>query len=45
MREEFQEILRLLDFDNRSYEIFRRWYVDGRLFYHKVIDPKNHVTV
>ena len=40
MREEFQEILRLLDFDNRSYEIFRRWYVDGRLFYHKVIDPK-----
>ena len=40
MREEFQEILRLLDFENRSYEIFRRWYVDGRLFYHKVIDPK-----
>ena len=41
MREEFNEILRLLDFDNRSYEIFRRWYVDGRLFYHKVIDPKD----
>ena len=41
MREEFDEILRLLDFDNRSYEIFRRWYVDGRLFYHKVIDPAN----
>ena len=41
IREEFGEILRLLDFDNRSYEIFRRWYVDGRLFYHKVIDPKN----
>ena len=41
IREEFTEILRLLDFDNRSYEIFRRWYVDGRLFYHKVIDPKN----
>ena len=40
MREEFDEILRLLDFENRSYEIFRRWYVDGRLFYHKVIDPK-----
>jgi len=39
IREEFDEILRLLDFDNRSYEIFRRWYVDGRLFYHKVIDP------
>ena len=41
IREEFHEVLRLLDFDNRSYEIFRRWYVDGRLFYHKVIDPKN----
>jgi len=40
MREEFDEILRLLDFENRSYEIFRRWYVDGRLFYHKVVDPK-----
>ena len=41
IREEFGEILRLLDFENRSYEIFRRWYVDGRLFYHKVIDPEN----
>ena len=41
MRDEFDEILRLLDFENRSYEIFRRWYVDGRLFYHKVIDPAN----
>jgi len=41
IREEFHEILRLLDFENRSYEIFRRWYVDGRLFYHKVIDPQN----
>jgi len=41
IREEFSEILRLLDFENRSYEIFRRWYVDGRLFYHKVIDPQN----
>ncbi len=41
IREEFEQILRLLDFENRSYEIFRRWYVDGRLFYHKVIDPKN----
>ncbi len=40
MRDEFDVILKLLDFDNRSYEIFRRWYVDGRLFYHKVIDPK-----
>ena len=41
IREEFNYLLTLLDFDNRCYEIFRRWYVDGRLFYHKVIDPKN----
>jgi len=41
IREEFTTVLKLLDFDNRSYEIFRRWYVDGRLFFHKVIDPKN----
>ena len=40
MREEFGEGLRLLDFEIRSYEIFRRWYVDGRLFYHKIIDPQ-----
>ena len=44
IREEFEEILRLLDFENRSYEIFRRWYVDGRLFFHKVIDPKKPRT-
>ena len=41
IRDEFKEVLRLLDFENRSYEIFRRWYVDGRLFYHKVINPEN----
>ena len=41
IRDEFNYILTLLDFDNRCYEIFRRWYVYGRLFYHKVIDPKN----
>ena len=45
IRKEFDEILRLLDFDNRAYEIFRRWYVDGRLFFHKVIDPKNQDRV
>ena len=41
IREEFDYVLDLLDFDNSSYDIFRRWYVDGRLFYHKMIDPKN----
>ena len=38
MREEFDHVKRLLDFDKTAHEIFRRWYVDGRLFYHKVID-------
>ena len=40
IREEFKHILELLDFDNKSHEIYRNWYVDGRLFYHKVIDLK-----
>jgi len=41
IREEFSYILRLLHFDTRAHEIFRTWYVDGRLFYHKVIDLNN----
>ena len=39
--EEFDEVLRLLDFDVKGHDIFRRWYVDGRMFYHKVIDKKS----
>ena len=41
IRDEFNEIRRLLDFDNFGSDIFRRWYVDGRLYYHVVIDPEN----
>lgn len=41
IREEFENILSLLDFDRRAYDIFRRWYIDGRLFYHKMIDPED----
>jgi len=33
--------LSLLDFDVKGHDIFRRWYIDGRIFYHKVIDKKN----
>jgi hypothetical protein len=40
IREEFKYIKELLDFDKKSHEIFRNWYVDGRLYYHKVIDLK-----
>ena len=41
IREEFKTIKDLLNFDAKSHEIFRNWYVDGRLYYHKVIDVKN----
>jgi hypothetical protein len=38
---EFDEILRLLDFSNNAYDIFQKFYVDGRLNYHIVIDNQN----
>ena len=40
IRQEFKYIKEILDFDKKSHEIFRNWYVDGRLYYHKVIDLK-----
>jgi len=36
---EFNEIMRLLDFDNNGYDIFRKWYIDGRIYYQCVINP------
>lgn len=41
IRTEFEHIKKLLNFDNRSHEIVRNWYIDGRLYYHKVIDLDN----
>ena len=38
VREEFKYIKDLIGFDKKAHEIFRNWYVDGRLYYHKVID-------
>jgi len=40
IREEFTRIKEMLDFDKKSHEIFKNWYVDGRLYYIKVIDTK-----
>jgi len=40
IRDEFKTIKDILDFDRKSHEIFRNWYIDGRIFYHKVIDLK-----
>ena len=41
IRSEFDKVLRLLHFTTNAYEVFRRWYIDGRLYYHIVIDEKN----
>ena len=38
IREEFDYVKNLLAFDSKAHEMFRRWYIDGRLYYHKVID-------
>jgi len=40
IRDEFDTVLKLLNFGNMGHEIFRRWYVDGRMFYHVIIDEK-----
>jgi len=41
IRDEFDKIKQMLNFDNRAHEIVRSWYIDGRLFYHKVVDLDN----
>jgi len=41
INEEFDTVLSLLNFNTKSYSIFRDWYVDGRLYYHVMIDTKN----
>ena len=38
IRTEFDYIKNLIGFDTKAHEMFRRWYIDGRLYYHKVID-------
>ena len=43
IRTEFSEVLRLLHFEQKGHDIFRRWYVDGRMYYHKIIDRKSVV--
>ena len=47
IRAEFNHIKKLLHFDKKAHEIFRNWYIDGRVYYHKVIDlqnPKGGIT-
>ena len=40
---EFKEVLKLLNFNTKGHDIFRRWYVDGRIYYHKIIDRNSPV--
>jgi hypothetical protein len=41
IRKEFSEVLRLFDFNNSAYDICRRWYIDGRMYYHAMIDEQH----
>ena len=41
IRKEFRYLLDILDFDKKAHEIYRNWYIDGRIYYHKIIDLKN----
>ena len=43
IEDEFKEVLRLMQFNTKGHDIFRRWYIDGRIFYQKVID-RNSTT-
>jgi len=38
IEEEFDNVLTLLDFNSKSHDIFKRWYIDGRVYYHKIVD-------
>ncbi len=47
IEDEFTEVLRLMNFGTKGHDLFRRWYVDGRIYYHKVIDresPRKGIT-
>ena len=41
IRDEFDEVMRLLNFEEKGHDIFKRWYIDGRIYFHKVIDPSS----
>lgn len=43
LNEEFNTVLELLEFNSKSYDVFRTWYIDGRLYYHVMIDENNPI--
>ena len=40
IRDEFQNMLRMFKFEERGHELFKQWYVDGRIYFHVILDPK-----
>ena len=41
VKDEFEQILHLLDFNNKAHDLYRRWYIDGRIHFHKIIDEND----
>jgi hypothetical protein len=41
IRDEFNNCLQIMDFSKHAYDIYRRWYIDGRLYYHVIVDDKD----
>jgi len=41
IREEFDNVLSMLNFSNLADDIFRRWYIDGRIYFHIIVNEKN----
>lgn len=41
IRDEFDNILKLLEFNDKGYDIVQKWYIDGRIYYHAIIDEDN----
>lgn len=41
IRDEFDEVCRLFKVEEKAHDMFRQWYVDGRMYYNVIIDEKN----
>ena len=39
--DEFSQVLKLLDFTNKAHDVFRSWYIDGRIYFHKIVDEED----
>ena len=39
---EFRAVMKILNFKRNGVELFRQWYIDGKVYYHGVLDPKNN---